>query len=396
MSGEELPDPWAMSDEDYLANEGQFAESIEQSAEDSDDTTGVELSESGDEENADVTVLSDEDAEEDVESDDESSDSDDAGDDADPSADDDLDSDDDDDADDSADDGDSEDSEDEDTDDQDEVTPEKDFFEKVTAPFKANGKEMRIEDPDDVIRLMQMGANYNRKMASMKPHLKVLKTLEKANLLDESKLNFLIDLDQKNPEAIAQLVRDAEIDPMEIKTEDAGEYKASDHSVDDRELALDEVVDEIRDTDTYNKTLDVVSNKWDASSRKIVATTPQLMKVINDHMASGVYDIISTAVERERTLGRLSGLSDIEAYRSVGDRIDSEGGFAHLFQAEQGSQDTPDRTPKKAKRNDKKRKAARRAASPSKAAAEPASAPDFNPLAMTDEEFLKQSDDRFL
>ena len=49
---------------------------------------------------------------------------------------------------------------------------------------------------------MQMGAGYGRKLQDMQPHLKTLRMLEKNNLLDEGKLSYLIDLDQKNPDAI--------------------------------------------------------------------------------------------------------------------------------------------------------------------------------------------------
>lgn len=33
------------------------------------------------------------------------------------------------------------------------------FYQALTKPFKANGKELKITDPNDAIRLMQMGAN---------------------------------------------------------------------------------------------------------------------------------------------------------------------------------------------------------------------------------------------
>lgn len=32
---------------------------------------------------------------------------------------------------------------------------------------------------------MQMGLNYNEKMASLKPHMRILRSLDKAGLLDE-------------------------------------------------------------------------------------------------------------------------------------------------------------------------------------------------------------------
>lgn len=272
------------------------------------------------------------------------------------------------------------------------------FFDQVTAPFKANGQQMQIKDPDDVIRLMQMGANYNKKMAGLKPSLKIVKMLERNKLLDEDRLSFLIDLDKKDPTAIAKLVKDSELDPMDLDLEEGSKYKSSKkYSVDDREMALDNVIEELKDSPTYPKTLDLVSNKWDDDSRNIVANTPELMRVIDDHMSNGVYDVISTEVEKERALGRLNGLSDIQAYQKVGDSIEARGGFAHLFKTEQKQEQAPkvDKPTNKTD-NAEARKAKRNAARPSKAA--PTSAPkqSFNPLGMSDEEFMKDADNRLL
>ena len=76
------------------------------------------------------------------------------------------------------------------------------FFKQVMAPFKANGRTIELKSPDEAIRLMQMGAGYGRKIQDLQPHLKVLRMLEKNELLDENKLSFLIDVNAKNPEAI--------------------------------------------------------------------------------------------------------------------------------------------------------------------------------------------------
>lgn len=273
-----------------------------------------------------------------------------------------------------------------------------DFFNKITAPFQANGKQMQVDNPDDVIRLMQMGANYNRKMAAMKPHLKMLKTLENAGLLTEEKLNYLIDLDKKNPAAIAKLIQDSKVDPMDLDLTQGENYKAARHQADDREVELDEVIGEIKDSPSYAKTIKIVSGDWDAKSKQIVADNPQLLKLINTQVANGVYDLISTEVERERVFGRLDGMSSIEAYRQVGDAIEARGGFAHLSSSQgQGQQTTSESSQVDTTVADAARKDKRKAAGPSKAASPKAAATeDYNPLGMSDEEYLKLHDPRLL
>lgn len=262
-------------------------------------------------------------------------------------------------------------------------------YNRLMAPFKANGKEMQVESIDDAISLMQMGANYNKKMAALKPNLKLLKLLENNGLLNEEKISFLIDLEKKNPQAIGKLIQDSGLDPLDMDVSKENGYKPSTYTVDDRELELDRVLEEIQDTPGYVKTIDVVTTKFDGKSKQIVADNPQLLKVINDHIESGIYDRISTEVERERMLGRLNGLSDLEAYRQVGDALNAKGAFAQLVPQRQ--EQAPARVAAPApKAEDPRIKDKKRAASPTKAAPVPVAKPaDFNPLALSDEDFSK-------
>lgn len=270
-------------------------------------------------------------------------------------------------------------------------------YEQLFAPFKANGREIKVTSVDDAIALMQMGANYNKKMAALKPNLRLMKMLENNGLLSEEKLSFLIDLDKKNPAAISRLVKDSGVDPLDLGAEQASAYKQTTYTVDDREVELDAVLDEIQSTPSYSKTLDVVSNKWDGPSKQTIATAPAILKVINAHMESGVYDVIAAEVENERLFGRLTGLSDIEAYRKVGDAIQARGGFNHLFAATADKQATtpaspvtPAPAPKTV--DDGKLKDKKRAASSTRPVASVApAAADFNPLALSDEEIAKMA-----
>lgn len=275
-------------------------------------------------------------------------------------------------------------------------------YEKLMKPFKANGRDIQVSSVDDAIALMQMGANYNKKMAALKPNMKLMKMLENNDLLSEEKLNYLIDLSRKDAGAINKLIKESGIDPLTLDTEKAEGYTPKSYKVDEREIELDMVLEQIQHTPAYPKTLEVVSKQWDPASRQVVANSPQLLKIINDHVDRGIYDVIAAEVERERIFGRLNGMSDIEAYRQVGDSIQARGGFDHLVQkrTEQGQQ-APTRPvvvqPKPKSADDNKLREMRKAASTSKpasASATPAS--DFNPLALSDEEFSKLVQPKFL
>ena len=266
----------------------------------------------------------------------------------------------------------------------------KNEYERLLKPFKANGKEISIKSVDDAISLMQMGAGYNKRMEALKPNLRIIKLLENNKLLDVNKLSFLIDLDKKDPKAINKLIKESGIDPVDLDIEKAGEYTPKTHTVDDREIDLDTVLDEIQDTPTYNRTLDVVSKQWDGVSKRAIADQPQILKLINEHMSNGIYDLINTEVESERMLGRLNGVSDIEAYRKIGSDIQARGGFNHLG----SSQEKPNHVPPvvvkpKPKAEDPTLKDKRRAAgfTPTSPSGAPVKGPNL--LALSDDEFLK-------
>ena len=296
---------------------------------------------------------------------------------------------------------------------EEEVTPEAEVasgkevdykaeYEKLLKPFKANGRDIQVGSVDDAVALMQMGANYNKKMAALKPNMKLMKMLENHDLLSEDKLNYLIDLSRKDAGAINKLIKESGIDPLTLDTEKADGYTPKSYKVDEREIELDMVLEQIQHSQAYPKTLEVVSKQWDPASRQVVANSPQLLKIINDHVDRGIYDVISAEVERERIFGRLNGMSDIEAYRQVGDSIQARGGFDHLSQkrTDQGQQ-APTRPvvvqpkPKMAE-NDKLREMRKAASTSQPAASSGKSVSDFNPLALSDEEFSKLVQPKFL
>lgn len=198
-------------------------------------------------------------------------------------------------------------------------------YKKLLSPFTANGKQIQVDNVDDAVRLMKMGANYHKKMATLKPTLKIVKLLDHAGLMDEGKVNYLIDLHSKNPAAITQLLKDADINPMNVDMDAESEYTPQARKVSDQELELDEVLESIQDSPTYDRTITALTKEWDEPSQRTILQTPSLISVIDDHMASGDFDQVTSLVARDRALGKLQGLSDLEAYYKVGDALAKQG-----------------------------------------------------------------------
>jgi hypothetical protein len=200
-------------------------------------------------------------------------------------------------------------------------------YNRIMAPFRAAKREIKPKTPDDLRRLAQMGADYSRKMEAMKPYQRVVQTLKKNGLLDIEKVNFLIDLDQKNPEAIKKFLKDNEIDPIAMDLEEDTDYKPTDHMIGDQEMELDTVLDDIRDTPAFARTVKTITEDWDKASRQVLMDNPSVISDINSHISNGQFDQVVDQVTNERAFGRLNGLSDLEAYKQVGDAIHAAGGF---------------------------------------------------------------------
>ena len=205
-------------------------------------------------------------------------------------------------------------------------------YEQIMAPFKANGKTMQVKSVEEAIQLMQMGANYTRKMQELQPHRKTLLMLENNGLLDEGKLSFLIDLDKKNPEAIKKLLQDAKIDPLDVDMEKESTYQEGNHKVSDEEAQFRLVLDELNSNPVGRETLQTINSTWDQASKEVLWKQPEVMNTIQQQRENGVYARITAEIDRRRTLGVIQvGVPFLEAYRVVGDELHKAGAFNDLF-----------------------------------------------------------------
>lgn len=264
---------------------------------------------------------------------------------------------------------------------EEDTTDYKALYQRLTK-FKANGKEVEITNPDDMITLMQQGANYNKKMAEIKPLRRVSKLLEDNGLLDEAELAYLIDLKNKNPNAIAKLVKESGIDVYEMNIDDADNYVPQVRTVSDVEIELQTTIDDLRaNSPSFTTTIDIVGNQWDVESRNVLAENPELLRVLDSQVASGVFEQIDKYVRHERMLGRLQGYSDIQAYKAVGDMLFAQPQTQQVTQPIAQTPVTP--TQPKPQNVDKKRAAA----APTNAGG--VTNPPINYATMSDEEILK-------
>jgi len=261
-------------------------------------------------------------------------------------------------------------------------------YKKVSEPFKANGVDMQVKDPEDMVKLMQMGANYQKKMAQLKPNLKIIKMLEKNELLNEEKLHNLIDLSKKNPKAIAKLIEESDIDPLDINKDVPTDYQPTDYTVTDKEYNLDAVLDEIKDSPTFTKTINVVTKDWDIESKATITNYPEIISIIDSHMNNGVFEKVNAKLQQEKALGKLAGVPDVDAYRKISEQLYKEGSLVNTPSGASGeASKVSSKTDETANANRNKQ---RKAVAPVKQTTTKKAAPDSDFLGLSDEDFMKK------
>lgn len=260
-------------------------------------------------------------------------------------------------------------------------------------PIKANGREIKLQNAEEAIRMIQMGANYTKKLQELQPALRVVKMLQNNDLMDESKVSFLIDLSQRNPQAIAKLLKDGDIEPMSLDSSSADSYTPGNHQVTDLQVNFDHALDELVNQDGGRELLQEVMGQWDSASKQAIYQEPVILQHLVRQRSDGTYQTIMTEVDRLRLLGQIPADTPfIQAYRAVGDMLHAQGrlGPPPAPKTETTPAQVPTETRVETPAAPVVRGNGNAAATPRAAATPPAGGAPVNYLEQSDEEFLKQ------
>lgn len=210
-------------------------------------------------------------------------------------------------------------------------TTDEEFRAQALAPLRAAGRDVQIQSVEELRQLAQKGIDYTRKTKALAETRKFTTMLERAGLLDEDKLTFLIDLNAKNPQAIAKFLKDSEIDPLDIDTRSEPAYVAGDHKVSDQEINVRNTIEDIVSRDGGQDVIDLITNTWDKQSQAEVVNDPNGLEVVYQHKQSGVYDRVVEFVERQRLVNNIPASTPfIHAYVQAFRHMANTGQFADI------------------------------------------------------------------
>ena len=221
-------------------------------------------------------------------------------------------------------------------------------FNELMKPIKVSGEEITVKSIDDARNLISMGIDYSRKMRDIKPLRAVGATLAEAGIMkdgqvDEKALMRLVDINNGDKDALAQLMAEKKIDPLDMATEDIS-YTPTQSMATQSSVEIADVEKELVNRGNIDKVVSEL-DKMDDASKQFFNETPSNLLMLDDDINSGVYEKIMAAVRYEKTLGRLQGMSDMEAY-------------IQLAKAESSPKEAPIAEAVKPKPSVKKRKAA--------------------------------------
>jgi len=227
-------------------------------------------------------------------------------------------------------------------------------YNEVMKPLTVSGKEVKVKSIDDLRNLASMGIDYSRKMRDIKPLRAVGAALSEAQIInngvvDEQKLQLMIDISKGNKDALAEFMKASGIDPMDIDTEEA-QYTPTTHIPSNADVELTEITEQINRTGMGDQVANAVGS-MDDNSKVFFRENPKALLTLTNDISNGIFEKVMGEIQYERQLGRIpDSTSDIEAYiQLIGAHTQPQG-------AQQAQ--TPPAKPTAKKPSAKKRRAA--------------------------------------
>ncbi len=209
----------------------------------------------------------------------------------------------------------------------DQATSAFDFFKKITASFKADGKDFTVRTPEDAIRLMQQGVNYSRRMQEIKPIKAMNRLLSDHGLNDPEKVSFLIDISKGDKAAITKLLKDNNLDPMDLDVSEETSYQTKSYAGNPEDNAFRDALDNLTTTPEGQALVSDIHSSWDDQSKAKLRENPGIMGNLLDLKQAGIYQQVNDELNYQKSMGYLTHTPYLEAFDQVGEAMKNAGVF---------------------------------------------------------------------
>lgn len=189
--------------------------------------------------------------------------------------------------------------------------------------YTADGKEYEFTE-DEIFNqfgtVFGKAMNYTQKMQKIAPYRKMISAMEEEGIT-EDQFNVAIDALKGNKDAIQNLMKNHNIDPLDIDGDaETDSYNPTQYGKSEYQQRIEEITNQISSDPEYKTTVDVIQNRWDQTSRGAFAKNPEMISGLHNDIKSGLYDKVLPVAAKMKVLDGNSK-SDIEYYMLAGEQV---------------------------------------------------------------------------
>jgi len=164
-------------------------------------------------------------------------------------------------------------------------------------PLKMDGKEIPVKSLEELYALASAGGKFTQKMQAISKYKKAYMIMDKQGLSDED-ISLLAEAKSGNKDAIATLIKQAGIDPLELDDGPSENYRPGALVPSDVAVQIEEVQREISADPEYAVTSNIVNNVLDERSQDMLVQNPNLIRGIHEDIKSGAFQYVMAEAEK--------------------------------------------------------------------------------------------------
>jgi len=177
-----------------------------------------------------------------------------------------------------------------------------------------------LSDPESIIQMQKKYAEMIGKVDTFDKQRPMLEALKKNGLLeDQNKLALVLEAANGNPDALKKLMKENEIDPMELDLDEIDESSIdpSKHLVPEIEIKFNDLLDTSAKLGIEEPFVDNVVKKWDSDSiTKLINDDASKQHLLN-HIKTGSFNKVQEEIkslELRDLSGQFRHMSDFDKY----------------------------------------------------------------------------------